>query len=72
MTAVPPGRGGLGHQLVIAPTPDCRSIAVSCTCRRGAEREPLGVRPRWDGGEAYRAWEAHLEAEAEAGLEAAV
>lgn len=74
MGAVPPGRGGPGHQLVIGPTPDCRAIAVSCTCLRTAERAPLGVRPRWGGGEAYRAWEAHLEAaaEAEPGLEAAL
>lgn len=47
MVTVPPGRGGAAHQLVIGPTPDCRSIAVSCTCLRTAEREPLGVRPRW-------------------------
>jgi hypothetical protein len=64
--AVPPGPGGAAHQFVIAPTPDLRHVAVSCTCRGGAEREPIGVRPRWEGGEAYRAWLAHLEAEAEA------
>jgi hypothetical protein len=51
------------------PTPDLRNVAVSCTCRAKAEREPIGIRTRWEGGEAYRAWLAHLEAEA--GLEAA-
>jgi len=66
---VPPGRGGAAHQLQIAPTPDLRQVAVSCTCRTRAERGPLGVRTRWAGGEAYRAWLAHLEAEA--GSEAA-
>jgi hypothetical protein len=60
----PPGRGGAAHQLQIAPTPDLRQVAVSCTCRTPAEREPIGVRARWAGGEAYRAWLAHLEAEA--------
>jgi hypothetical protein len=62
---VPPGRGGAAHQFVIAPAPDLRAVAVSCTCRPDVEREPLGVRARWDGGEAYRAWLAHLEVEAE-------
>jgi len=66
---VPTGRGGAAHQLQIAPTPDLRKVAVSCTCRTTAEREPIGVRLRWEGGEAYRAWLAHLEAEA--GSEAA-
>ena len=66
---VPPGPGGAAHQFVIAPTPDLRAVAVSCTCL-GVKREPIGVRPRWEGGEAYRAWLAHLEAEAEAEPEA--
>jgi hypothetical protein len=61
---VPPGPGGAAHQFTLAPTPDLRAVAVSCTCRAAAEREPIGVRPRWEGGEAYRAWLAHLEAEA--------
>jgi hypothetical protein len=61
----PSGRGGEAHQLQIAPTPDLRTIAVSCTCRAAAEAGALGVRPRWAGGEAYRAWLTHLEAEAE-------
>lgn len=64
-TTAPPGRGGAAHQFTLAPTPDLRAIAVSCTCRGAAEREPIGVRPRWEGGEANRAWLAHLEAEAE-------
>jgi hypothetical protein len=66
----PPGQGGAAHQLQIVPTPDLRKVAVSCTCRATAERDPIGVRARWEGGEAYRAWLAHLEAEA--GLEAAI
>jgi hypothetical protein len=66
---VPPGRGGAAHQLTIAATPDLRKVAVSCTCRT-AGREPIGARARWEGGEAYRAWLAHLEAEA--GPEAAI
>ena len=53
---VPPGRGGPGHQLMIAATRDLREIAVSCTCLRSADREPIGVQPRWEGGEAYAAW----------------
>lgn len=64
-SAVPPGRGGPAHQLTLAPAPDRRTIEVSCTCRAAADREPIGARPRWEGGEAYRAWLAHLEAEAE-------
>jgi hypothetical protein len=63
---VPPGRGGPAHQFTIAPAPGLRAVVVSCTCRAAAELEPLGVRARWEGGEAYRAWLAHLEAEAEA------
>ncbi len=63
---VPPGPGGAGHQFTLAPSPDLRAVAVSCTCRDRAEREPIGVRPRWAGGEAYRAWLAHLEAERQA------
>ncbi len=31
MTAVPPGRGGATHQLIIVPPPDLRDVAVSCT-----------------------------------------
>jgi hypothetical protein len=57
----PPGRGGASHQLTIVPTPDLRQVAVSCTCLA----EPIGARARWEGGEAYKAWLAHLEAEAE-------
>jgi hypothetical protein len=67
---VPPGRGGAAHQFVIAPEPDLRNIAVTCTCLRSAERGPLGVQPRWAGGEAYAAWLGHIEAEA--GPEAAL
>jgi hypothetical protein len=66
----PPGRGGAAHQFTLAPAPGLRAIAVSCTCLAAAEREPIGVRPRWEGGEAYRAWLAHLEAEVEAEPEA--
>jgi hypothetical protein len=69
LATVPTGRGGAAHQLQIAPTPDLRKVAVSCTCRAAAERGPIGVRARWAGGEAYRACLAHLEAEA--GSEAA-
>jgi hypothetical protein len=29
MTAVPPGRGGTAHQLIIVPTPDLRDVAVT-------------------------------------------
>ena len=58
--AVPPGRGGAAHQLVIAATRDLRDIAVSCTCLRVAGRDPIGVRRRWGGGEAWAAWLAHL------------
>lgn len=56
----PPGRGGAAHQLVIAPEPDLRNIAVSCTCLRNADRDPIGVQLRWGGGEAWAAWLAHL------------
>jgi hypothetical protein len=60
LPAVPPGRGGAAHQLVIAATRDLRAIAVSCTCLRGRGAEPIGVRRRWGGGEAFQAWLAHL------------
>ena len=58
--AVPPGRGGAAHQLLIAATRDLRGIAVSCTCLRKPGSDPIGVRRRWGGGEAYAAWLAHL------------
>ena len=60
LPAVPPGRGGTAHQLIIAATPDLRDIAVSCTCLRAAGLAPIGVRRRWGGGEAWAAWLAHL------------
>ncbi len=60
MTAVPPGRGGAAHQLIIVPAPDLRDVAVSCTCLRAAGLVPIGVRRRWGGGEAWAAWLAHL------------
>lgn len=60
MTAVPPGRGGPAHQLIIVPTPDLCDIAVSCTCLRAGGLAPIGVRRRWGGGEAWAAWLAHL------------
>lgn len=71
MSAVPPGRGGAAHQLVIVPAP-ARTVEVTCTCLRAAAREPIGVQARWAGGEAYRAWEAHLQAEADTGIEAGI
>lgn len=60
MSAVPPGRGGGAHQLIIAPTQDLRAITVSCTCLRPAVLVPIGVRRRRRGGEAWAAWLAHL------------
>jgi hypothetical protein len=60
MSAVPPGRGGAAHQLIIVPTPDLRDVAVSCTCLRAAGLAPIGVRRRWGGGEAWAVWLAHL------------
>ena len=60
MTAVPPGRGGAAHQLIIIPTPDLRDIAVSRTWLRAAGLAPIGVRRRRGGGGARAGWLARL------------
>ena len=62
MTAVPPGRGGAAHQLIIVPTPDLHDVAVSRTCLRAAGLAPIGVRRRRGAGEARAAWLARLAA----------
>ena len=54
---VPPGPGGAADQLVITATQDLRDVAVSRTCLRAVGLDPIGVRRRWGGGEA---WLAHL------------
>jgi hypothetical protein len=45
---------------VITATQDLRDVAVSCTCLRAAGLDPIGVRRRWGGGEAWATWLAHL------------
>lgn len=57
---VPPGLGSAAHQLVIAAMQDLRDVAVSCTCLRAAGLDPIRVRRRWGGGEAWATWLAHL------------
>jgi hypothetical protein len=52
MTAVPPGRDGAGHQLIIVPTPDFRDVVVPCTGLRAAGLAPVGMRRRRGGGQA--------------------
>jgi len=56
----PPGLGGAAHQLVITATQDLRDVAVSYTCLRAAGLDPIGVRRRRGGCEAWAAWLAHL------------
>ena len=60
----PPGRGGAGHQYVLAVTA-AWEVEVSCTCRRAGGSGPIATRRRWGPGEAHRAWLAHLQ---EAGI----
>lgn len=55
------------HRIIITTVGDVHDIAVSCSCLRG--RDPIGVRPSWDTGEAHAAWLSHVE-QAEAAAEA--
>jgi hypothetical protein len=57
---VPPGRGGRDHQIMLAVTKTW-DIKVSCTCLRRTSAGPIGIRRRWEPGEAYGAWLAHAE-----------
>jgi hypothetical protein len=57
---VPPGLGGSVHQLVITATQDLHDVAVPCTCLRAADLDPIRVRRRWGGGEAWAAGLANL------------
>jgi len=45
---------------VITATHDLRDVAVPCTCPRAVGLDPIGLRRRRGGGEAWAAWLAHL------------